>query len=277
VNIAESGGAATTTWVGSTVFSTMGTLVDANGNIQQLLSVNALGGNSTQYGTSGSGQPGWNQTPGNTTASDGSITWVNKGPIVAWSASKLFNNATTGGTLANPCIVYDTKSKSCYIVADAGGASGTSGSVYPGFTGGFGNIVFDGSVKWFCLGSLKIPPSWQPLHNYPQLGTVSNDDSISGISEPNQWWRNLGQRRFDTSMVYSHRDADVRQSTYLAEHGQRDPSNKPQLCCMDGERHRIFRDQGFEQQYPSLPRGWHKQRNGHGFHPLVNRLWSDHD
>jgi hypothetical protein len=31
---------------------------------------------------------------------------------------------------------------------------------------------------------LKTPPAWTPGHSYPKLGTISNDDSVSGISEP---------------------------------------------------------------------------------------------
>lgn len=177
-------------WQANTIFSTMGLLVDANGNVQQLISVNATGANTTQFGTTGNGEPNWNQTPGGTTT-DNTITWTNLGPIVAWTANTLYNNISVGGTLTNPACIYDPISKSCYVNANASSAQGTSGSHYPAFTGGFANVVHDptntGSppgVKWFCLGSLKIPPSWAPSHAYPNVGSVSNDDSVSVIAEP---------------------------------------------------------------------------------------------
>jgi hypothetical protein len=51
VDIQESGASAVQ-WAASTVFSTMGFIVDPNGNVQQLYSVNALGTNTTQIGES---------------------------------------------------------------------------------------------------------------------------------------------------------------------------------------------------------------------------------
>ena len=120
---------------------------------------------------------------GTTTEASGSpITWTNKGPIVPWTANTAYNDATTGGTLANPCIIYDAASKSCYISIT--GSQQTTGGTRPNFTGGFGSIFHDGGVKWICLGTLKIPPVWTASKSYPQVGTVSNDDSVSGIAEP---------------------------------------------------------------------------------------------
>jgi hypothetical protein len=182
VTITASSSAATQ-WQANTYWSTMGLLIDSNNNIQQLISVNAKGNNTTQFGVTGDGEPAWNQTPGGTTT-DGTITWTNRGPIVLWTANTLYNNATVGGTLVNPCIVYDPVTKACYIVANPGNASGTSGGSYPSFKPGIGQATYDGTVKWFYLGSLKVPPVWQKNKSYPALGSVSNDDSVSGIAEP---------------------------------------------------------------------------------------------
>jgi hypothetical protein len=85
----------------------MGLLTDSNGNIQQLISVNAapvLNPNATQFGETGNGQPAWNQTPGGTTT-DGAATWTNWGPIVLCTNLTTYNNASVGGTTANPCII----------------------------------------------------------------------------------------------------------------------------------------------------------------------------
>jgi hypothetical protein len=174
-------------WQASTVFSTMGLLVDSNGNIQQLIGVNAspvVNPNATQFGTSGNGQPNWNQTPAGTTT-DNAWNWTNWGPIVAWTANTTYNNASVGGTLLNPCIIYDPVTKCCFIVANPGFSQGTSAlSGPPHFPAGVGSSIMDGSVKWFNLGSLKTPQTWLPSHSYPHLGQVSNDDSVAGIVEP---------------------------------------------------------------------------------------------
>jgi hypothetical protein len=180
--VTESGSSAVT-WVTGTVYTTMGFLVDSNGNVQQLNSVNASGVNATQYGKTGNGNPAFSHTVGGSTA-DGSVTWTNFGPVGIWMASFLYENASSGGTLTNPCIIYDPASNSCYINIAPGGASGTTGTVRPHFTGTFASIFHDGSVKWECLGSPKQGATWQPTTSYPALGTVTNNDAVSSIMEP---------------------------------------------------------------------------------------------
>lgn len=179
-----SSGSATVTWVASTEFTTMGLLVDSNGNIQQLISVNAQGGNTTQFGLTGNGQPNWNQTPGGTTIDNG-WNWSNWGPIVLRTPNTTYNNAQTGGTLANPCIIYDPTTKCCFINSAPGGAQGTSSSAGSvSFPAAPNSAIWDGTVKWFNIGgSLKTPATWQPSHVYQQLNGGS-DHSIAGIVEP---------------------------------------------------------------------------------------------
>lgn len=188
VTVAASGSAASI-WTMDVTYTTMGFLTDSNGNIQQLVSVNAnpaVPNTSTTIGISSSGQPGWSSTPGaTTTESTGTpITWTNWGPIVAWAANKVFNNASVGGTNADPCIIYDPVSKSCYIQASPSNAQGTTGTTKPAFTGAFASVFHDGSVKWFCLGTPKTPPLWTPSTFFSKLGTVSDNDGGSGISQP---------------------------------------------------------------------------------------------
>lgn len=181
VTIIESGAAAVA-WQALTVFSTMGLVADTTTNTtQQLISVNATGTNTTEFGSTGNGQPAWNNTPGGTTT-DNSITWTNRGPIVLWTANTLYNNASVGGTAVNPCIIYDPGTKSCYINANPGLANGTSGASYPKFVAGAGQFVHDGGVKWFYLGTPGIPATWQPSHSYPALN--GSNDATSSISEP---------------------------------------------------------------------------------------------
>lgn len=159
-----SSGSAATVWQGSTVFSTMGLSVDSSGNVEQLISVNALGGNATQFGTTGNGQPAWNQTPGGTT-SDNTITWTNYGPVVAWTANTVYNNFSTGGTTANPCYVYDQTTGGVFGNSNPGNSQGTSGASRPNFINIAGSFTHDGSVKWFCIS--PVPQPWIPSHTYP--------------------------------------------------------------------------------------------------------------
>lgn len=182
-------GSAAIEWVPNTVFSTMGLVFDSTTNTaQQLISVNATGLNTTQLGSTGNGQPAWNQTPGGTTT-DNTVTWVNKGPIVLWTADTLYNNFTTGGTLANPCAVYDPATQAVYVNANPSVAQGTSGGSVPSFKPGLGQSTHDPAgqssppgVKWFFLGITKVPLPWQAGHVYP--APASNENSLSSVAEP---------------------------------------------------------------------------------------------
>lgn len=170
LNIVASGSAASV-WQVSTIYSTMGLIYDSGtGTIQQLVSVNALGGNTTQYGTTGNGQPAWSNTPGATTADStggGTITWTNWGPIGTWAAGATFKNNAVGGTVAQPCVIYDPTTKHLQANGAPGNASGTTGPVYPHFTGVLGSFIWDGTVKWFDIGA---PGTWMPGTNYPAYG-----------------------------------------------------------------------------------------------------------
>jgi len=189
VVITESG-SASVAWIASTVFSTMGLVFDSGtGDMFQLQSVNASTTNTTQVGTSGSGQPPWNQVPGGTTADTtggGNITWTNKGPIVAWTANTVYNNGTVGGTLVNPCVIFDPVTKAVYIQSSAA-ANGTSGHTVPTFKKALGQHTNDGSCVWIWIGpgiaNAGLAP-WLPSTAYPKVGTVSNNDAATGIVEP---------------------------------------------------------------------------------------------
>ena len=159
VVIVESGSAAAT-WVASTVFSTMGLIVDSNSNVQQLISVNILGTNTTQLGTTGAGQPVWNNTTGGTT-SDNTVTWTCQGEITLWKPS-------TSYVLGQP--IYDPDSNGIYQAT-----LGTSGLAKPNFNGsgpvvgGNNRHVNDNGISWIYIGQAAI---WQPSSTY------------------NSWWEN---------------------------------------------------------------------------------------
>jgi hypothetical protein len=178
-------------WVASTMWTTMGMLFDANGNIQQLTSVNASGTNTTQLGTTGNGAPAFVSGPGTTvTETSGTpIVWSNRGLIGSWSSGASYYNASTtpaGATLNLSCIIYDPITKACYMQINGGaGVVRTSGNTRPNFRAVVGwNQDGDGNCKWFYLGGIGVPGLWQPSHTYQLLGSVSNDDSNSGIVTP---------------------------------------------------------------------------------------------
>lgn len=186
VSVAATSGS-NASWNANTIFLTMGLIVDQNGNMEQLTSVNATQTNtSTTIGKSGVGQPAWNQTPGGTTI-DTPVTWTNRGPIGLWQANHFFNEGHFGtGTLANPAIIYDNTTKALFFNNQGGG--GTSGNIYPAFKTGTGLITQDGTVRWEFLGFVQTATqpgitAWAPSTSYQTWG-ATNNFSNSAVVEP---------------------------------------------------------------------------------------------
>jgi hypothetical protein len=159
-------------WVATTMWTTMGLVVDLNGTVHQIVSVNALGNNTTQLGTTSSGEPDFSGPTGTTiTETSGTpISWTNVGPVGVWKPNSIYSNINGTPSEAEPCVIYDPVSNSMYFVDDPAFAGGTSGSVKPNFTGVPGSIFYDGSVKWYCgaNGATAIPTKWKPGTVYPQ-------------------------------------------------------------------------------------------------------------
>lgn len=176
-------------WVASTMWTTMGMLTDANGNIQQLTSVNASGTNTTQLGITGNGAPAFVNTPGvSITETSGTpITWQNKGLVGTWAPGALYYNASTtpsGLSLNLSSIIYDPITKACYVqINGAAGGTRISGNTRPNFRAVIGwSQDNDGQCKWFYCGSLGVPGTWQPSHAYPTVG--AGDNSVNSIVTP---------------------------------------------------------------------------------------------
>lgn len=172
-------------WQADTWFSTMGIIIDSNGDAQQLVSVNGLGMNSTQFGVSGNGQPNWNQAPGGSTT-DGSVTWENKGPIGTWAPNTVFGGVGSFGTAADPAVIYDVNSNAYYWNSRNGPT--TSGSVRPAFNGVVLSHLFDGGCNWVCAGppsgSSELSATWTPSTVYTNPLTVGNGLIIEPASPP---------------------------------------------------------------------------------------------
>jgi hypothetical protein len=180
-------GSAGVAWVASTVYSTMGLLLDSNGNIEQLSSVNATGLNSTRFGTSGTGQPSWDNTVGNSTT-DGTLTWNTRTPVgIGWLPNHLYNNDNLFlGTVTNPSCIYDPPTNALYILITPGNQASITNTTKPPFNGIPGSITQETGpgggnhpAKWFCLGP---PVLWKPAHAYAQYVPTTPPNSF--IVEP---------------------------------------------------------------------------------------------
>ena len=161
--VVTASGSAAGVWEASTWFSTMGLIVDSNGNIQQLHAIlnGTAVGSVGVLGKSSTGAPTWNQTPGGTT-SDNTVTWRNLGPIVPYTTGLEVENETVAySSNAFPCAIYDTAT-GCVFVNISSHFTGFCSFTEPGAFGSTppppgsvfnepGNIIV-----WMCLGNGNI-------------------------------------------------------------------------------------------------------------------------
>lgn len=174
-------GVAAGIWSASTWFSTMGLIVDSNGNIQQLHHINngTAVGSVAVIGISSSGSPAFNPVAGGTTT-DNTVTWKNLRAAVTWFPGSPWNSETEEFTLQNqPTLCYD-KVTGCFFVNISSSASGFSGNLSPfrGYTAATapnpGTVVPDNTnVTWMCLGNINSIPNgycqgrWKPSQVIP--------------------------------------------------------------------------------------------------------------
>src|ERR1700693_1911288 len=188
VTIVESGSAATA-WQPSTVFSTMGLIVDPNGNTQQLYSVNGTGLNPppATLGTSGNGAPNFNTATGATTT-DGTVTWTSFGPITLWVANTLYQ--------PDQCI-YDPTTNALFIQSHS--TARTSGPTKPVFntsqimnpsTGAHINdtntkSLGGGNARWECVGVVSVEPTgvllWKKNTHYNMWTPAASGSDPSNL------------------------------------------------------------------------------------------------
>lgn len=159
-----SAGAAAVSWQAATWFSTMGILVDSNGNAQQLIGVNNDGSNpSSQFGTSSIGGPPWNHTVGGLTV-DGTVTWRNIGTLKDYLANTIYSNFEfnrDNGT-ATSSTIFDTPSNAIYVCNGFANFE-TSTAQKPGFNGVPGSVYGDSHViTWKCIGPISPAIAWHP-------------------------------------------------------------------------------------------------------------------
>ncbi len=166
----QSSGNTNQAWVASTFFSTMGLIIDSNGNIKQLTSVNAnpvVNPNTTQIGTSGNGQPTWVNSPGGTTTEGGSstVTWTcSATALTLWKASTFYPLYA---------VIYDPVTNACFYQGDTSPV--LSGTSKPQFaTTYLGAPTNDGNhIRWVYIG---LPNVWQPGTAYAKF--VPSDGGV---------------------------------------------------------------------------------------------------
>jgi hypothetical protein len=162
-------GSAAGTWQPNTWFSTMGVIIDPNGNIQQLTNVtkatvaNTIG-NVGLIGISSSGGPNWNFTPGTTT---------NDGPNVVWRCLSAIKLRVPSGTLETETVAYATNGFDCAYYEQKSGeiavcihttsSSQNSGLPLPGNQVAPGQkFADDGNNEMMALGTA---PGASPAQN----------------------------------------------------------------------------------------------------------------
>lgn len=150
-------GSAGIAWAAATMFTTMGLLVDNNSNIQFLVST-MQNGNTTQFGTTGSGNPNWNNAFGATTI-DNTVTWTSKGQLGVWTA---------GTTYAAFAPIYDPVSNGIYVNF----FGGQSGSARPIFKPIFNTHTNDKTSQWQYIGP---PALWKPSTTYNSFWEFSQE------------------------------------------------------------------------------------------------------
>jgi hypothetical protein len=166
-------GSSAVQWAASTVFSTMGLLVDPNGNVQQLTGVNAnpASPNSTQIGESGNGTPNFNTAYlANTT--DGGVTWTSLGRITLWLPNTIYQPGQA---------IFDPGTNCIFITSH--GFPVRSGTTYPRFSATLGlsgaRVTESNGARWENIGSVGVAPGavyqWAPntafnLYQIPASG-----------------------------------------------------------------------------------------------------------
>lgn len=180
--VIDSATTGSTPWTASTVYSTMGLLIDSNTNVQQLISVDADGTNPppATIGTSGVGEPGWNNTSGGTVTEVSGLQWTCYGPVGLWVANSNYTDASGPGSLGAPAMIYDTISGNVFIA----NGTGSSGTTRPNFSAVplLGSTHADGAIHWFNVGP---PKTWTPSHAYAQWGaSFGANDNNAFVTEP---------------------------------------------------------------------------------------------
>jgi hypothetical protein len=141
-------------------------ILDPNGNIQ-------VGAGS---GTTGRVLPAWGTAIGQVTL-DGSISWVNYGPVGAgWFAATVYGGATAGAP--NVCVIVDNNGN-LQSIASSPAISGTSGATAPTWATSIGSTTTDGTITWVCSGpagvlwSGTLQYAWSPVGIDGTVGTAS--------------------------------------------------------------------------------------------------------
>jgi hypothetical protein len=141
-------------------------ILDANGNVQV-----------TQVGAGdlgGTRLPNWALQIGALTK-DGTLLWMNYGPIAPWYALTNYGGATS--QVGNPCVILDSNGNLQYT-NDVNVAQ-TSGAAAPAWATAIGANTADGAITWTCAGPGNV--LWSGIYKYGWSAHCI-DGSVSTIS-----------------------------------------------------------------------------------------------
>jgi hypothetical protein len=169
-------------------YSTMGLLVDSNGNMQQLIQVNnptPTAPYTSDYGTSTptNGQPPFSHTSG-ATITDGTVTWKCEGPLATYdffgSFYKYYLDTSfygNGTQAIIPGYLWDEVHGILYaqIFNPGAGVAVPAGPPRPNFTGQpFQQVIANFCTFYDFNGAGATPKAWQASH--PYATTLNNGD-----------------------------------------------------------------------------------------------------
>jgi hypothetical protein len=183
---------------------------NATANVFAVGSVfNAVGGNvqfANGTGTTGGGEPAWNQNVGQTT-SDGSVTWTNLGSS-RWQANHSY---ATGAVVIGVVTAVSGTPNQLYVSIQPGNSGGTE----PHWRGGVNTQISDGGVVWQCLGRAL---SWNDIGANTELSAASTivdsngylqnifSAGVSGTNTPD-WAIDSGAITTDNSVLWQNAGA----------------------------------------------------------------------
>lgn len=126
-------------WQPSTALTFLYAILDNNQNVQV---VNGAGTTGRSYPTFSA----FNNSTAFISSSDGSVNWINYGPIGAWQALAHFGNTTVVGQYA---VILDSNFNLQIVTNGLGAAAGGAAPVWATV---IGNTTVDGGLTWTCLG-----------------------------------------------------------------------------------------------------------------------------
>lgn len=190
----------------------------------------------TQTGTTGTSQPAFSITPGNTVA-DGTLFWqciggqewqANHNYATAYPFYAIVGHVSTGPTTTTPELFMPTSF----------GTTGISGSALPNWTAGLGSITHDGDMTWTNVGtphawtgigaSTVVLPGRLGFPGAPASYAIVDPNGYiqivgqggkTGATAPTAWNAALGAQTTDNGVIWVNGGPLVVSASYPTQYG----------------------------------------------------------